>query len=128
MKRVFMAAIFLACSGCNEGPDPLLGVYRYGAEINTFQPCGGDDVFWVVGADSIQQMLRAAHDSLVAVPGDGILVRVFTRHSGTPREGFARRYDANLRITQVLEIAASGSDDCLGADWALPGRRATYFN
>ena len=125
--RAILAAAMLVCSGCNKGAEPLLGVYNYGPEVNTFQPCGGSDIFWVVGADSILQSLRAAHDSLVAGPGEGILIRAFTRHSGRVREGFAERYDANLGITQVLATTALVPENCIKTEWALPGRRPTYF-
>lgn len=125
--RAILAAAILVCGGCKKGPEPLLGVYTYGPEVNSFRPCGGSDTFWVLGADSVLQALRAAHDSLSAGPGEGILVRAFTRHSGRGREGFAQRYDANLGITQVLETTAPVPEHCLETEWALPGRRPTYF-
>ncbi len=127
VRPVSLFAVILAVFGCAGPPDPISGVYTWGAEVNTFRPCGGDKTFWVVAPDSVLHTLRSAHDSLASEPAQGILVEVMTMHSGRKPEGFAKRYDGVLGIVEVLSVQDSVPARCLETSWALPGRRPSYF-
>jgi hypothetical protein len=111
----------LASLGCSSGPTPMLGVYTWGAEVNTFRYCGGTTELWVAGPPPVVQELRAAHDSLTSRPYQGILVEAYLRHSGRVPDGFALDYDGLIEVAEVLRVEGDVPATCLDTTWAVPG-------
>jgi hypothetical protein len=111
----------------DDGSAPMIGIYTWGPEVNTFRSCGGAEVRWVQAPADLLSQLRGAHQSLTSEPYQGIFVAAYLRHSGYEPEGFALRYDGLVHVDSVRSISAEVPTNCLDTTWALPGRRPTYF-
>ena len=120
-------APLVALTLIDNDPTPMLGVYTWGPEVNTFRSCGGPDVRWVQAPAGILSRLRDAHQDLTDEPYQGILIEAHLRHSGDEPDGFALDYDGLIRVDSVLSIEATVPTSCLDTTWALPGRRPTYL-
>jgi hypothetical protein len=131
-RRLVTAALGLAALVglaliSDRGPTPMLGVYTWGAEVNTWRSCGGTETRWVQARPRIRDQLAEAHRRLTTRPYQGILVRAYLRHSGSTPDGFALDYDGLIRIDSVLSIGHAVPASCLDSTWALPGRRSSFL-
>lgn len=92
------------------------GAYVFGHEVRSFQPCGGQQVFWVKADEAVNQELRARHGALTAAPYQAIFVIVEGAPTDEVRTGFAADYDGVFRVERLLEASPEMPADCL-----LPG-------
>lgn len=111
----------------DDDPTPMLGVYTWGHEVNTFRACGGTEVRWVQAEPTLLTRLRESHEALTTEPYQGILIEAYLRHSGDEPDGFASDYDGLIRVDSVLSTGGEIPAACLDTTWALPDRRPTYL-
>ena len=90
------------------------GVYTWGAEVDTFSPCGTGKDWWVRTDEALSHQLSSAHENLTSEPYEGIYVRVTGFYDGPSSEdtGFAAQYEGFFRITRVLSISKQSASDC----------------
>ncbi len=88
------------------------GLYVWGAEVETFQPCGSDSVYWVLSSPAVLQQLRKMHQSLTTRPYAPIYVRVRGARSDQKPDGFAEQYYGYYRITRVMEMHRVMPSEC----------------
>lgn len=92
------------------------GLYSWGAEVESLQPCGQSVVWWVNGSQSLRAPLHAKADErraaeptnpypLIYVEGQGRLL-------GKAGGGFAADYDNVIELTSVSRIEAPPPADC----------------
>lgn len=113
-----------ACSPAAETPasipegasEPLHGVveglYVYGHEVRTFQPCGTHRVLWLQGAEDLLTTLKESHQVLTALPYEEVFVRLRGDELPAAAEGFAADYDGIWLVEEVLEIRKRKDGDC----------------
>lgn len=110
-----MVAMSLSCPA-QAAPDRLYeGTYVWGAEVNSFSPCGsGDKAFWVVGSEEAIDQLKAATERLIKKPYGGLYVRVTGGYAGpvSDEDGFAAQYDGLFEINKVWSIRKTSKTDC----------------
>jgi len=95
------------------GQDRLLtGSYIWGDEVNEFQPCGSDSVFWVLASPQLLKRLRSAHDSLTTKPYEKVFVRVRGHRSSQPTDGFAEETNGYFEIVEIREIRRLRNGEC----------------
>ncbi len=80
------------------------GLYRAGAEVNSFQPCPGNLVYWVDGNSTLALSLREYALKQSTRPYQPIYVELIGELTGKVREGSAAGYDDVLRLQSVEEI------------------------
>ena len=107
-------APFGACASSRPAPeDPTrAGSYAWGAEVNSFKPCGSDSVFWVLAPPDLLTRLRTAHDSLTTRPYERIYIRVKGHKSSQKTDGFAQETSGYFQITGILEIRRLVPGEC----------------
>lgn len=92
------------------------GIYTWGAEVETFSPCGTGKEWWVRTDDALSHQLSSAHGNLTSEPYEGIYVRVTGFYAGPADEdtdgSFAIQYEGLFRITRVLSIRKHSDLDC----------------
>jgi hypothetical protein len=114
----FLLAITLAplnaCASSRSAlEDPTrAGSYVWGAEVNSFKPCGSDSVFWVLAPPDLLMRLRTAHDSLTTRPYERIYIRVKGHRSSEKTDGFAGETSGYFQITDILEIRRLIPGEC----------------
>lgn len=95
---------------------PMRGIYTWGAEVESLQPCGQSVIWWVEGSDAVRAPLHAKADQrraedprqpypLIYVEGRGRLL-------GKADDGFAADYENVLELTEVSRIEAPPPADC----------------
>ena len=95
-------------------PHALRGHYTWGAEVETFQPCGSKQVFWVVGDKALLQPLRDKSADLARARGQPyqpIYVEASGMSEGKASDGFAMDYEAVYRFTAVHAVEASSPSE-----------------
>ena len=136
MKNILLSTILsLLIFGCNNTPTStavspkkvipaaqpqsqstilLKGHYVWGAEVNTFRPCGNDKTFWVDGNAASVKELELKYQALAKKPYE----ETFAVVSGNlgdrdlKSEGFDAVYDGLITIEKVHSLAISSSSDC----------------
>ncbi len=104
MRGFVAIGLVLGALACDRSPPPVSGVYTWGHEVETFQPCGDAAVFWVEASESVLQELRTAHDSLTSEPYQGVFLQAHVTRAADATDGFAEQYDGVVRVTEVMEI------------------------
>jgi hypothetical protein len=123
-----LAVAIGACSPAAETPavvyedpeaGPLRGVvdglYVYGHEVRTFQPCGSHRIFWVQGAERILTALRESHAVVTTDSYEEVFVRLKGEELPKVDEGYARDYDGVWLVQEVLVIRKRKDGDCAGS-------------
>ena len=96
-------------------PEQLRGHYTWGAEVETFKPCGSRQTFWVVGDKALLQPLRAKAAEVSRAKGkpyQPIYIEASGVSEGKASDGFAMDYDAVYRFTAVQSINEASPPGC----------------
>ncbi len=102
------AALMASCAAFGAGP-ATPGLYYYGHEVESFQPCRSKQAFWVTGSESILQPLRERAEKLResrGKPYQPIYVQFVGRIG--PRDaggGFAASYDGVYQLERVQRVS-----------------------
>ncbi|HJW47047.1 MAG TPA: hypothetical protein VJ484_11235 [Lysobacter sp.] len=95
--------------------EQLRGHYTWGAEVETFQPCGSKQSFWVVGDKALLQTLRDKAAELSRTRGkpyQPIYIEASGVFEGKATDGFAMDYDAVYRFKAVQAVNDASPADC----------------
>lgn len=88
------------------------GLYRAGAEVNSFQPCPGNLVYWLDGSSDVALSLREYALKHTVRPYQPIYVELVGELSGKQRTGSAAGYDDVLRLQSVEAISLQLPEPC----------------
>lgn len=88
------------------------GLYRAGAEVNSFQPCPGNLVYWLDGSSDVALSLREYALKYTRRPYQPIYVELVGELSGKPRTGAAAGYDDVLQLQSVEAISLELPEPC----------------
>ena len=81
------------------------GLYRAGAEVNSFQPCPGNLVYWVDGSGPVALSLREYALKHVQRPYQPFYVELVGELLGRRADGAAAGYDDVVRVHSVEAIS-----------------------
>jgi hypothetical protein len=104
--RTWTLALPLLLSGCAAsiadpaGPQEFAGLYAAGFEVESFQPCGSGESWWVTDGEELRTRYRALAGSSYEP------VYVVVRGTAGPRGryGHLAAYERELAVAEVLEI------------------------
>ncbi len=88
------------------------GYYVLGERRHTFQPCGGAEIYWVVGDEMVLDMLRQRYEAVATEPYQPVFARVVAEPAGKATEGPAADTQGLWKITEVREVRARQRTDC----------------
>ena len=88
------------------------GLYRAGAEVNSFQPCPGNLVYWVDGAGPVALSLREYALKHVQRPYQPFYVELVGELQGRRSDGAAAGYDGVLLLQSVEAITLQLPAEC----------------
>lgn len=115
----FASMIFQACSSketpqsrTNTAEKTLVGHYVYGHEVNSFQRCGQDEVFWVTGSGEILELLASQYSDHAAKPYDEVFVKIAGDFTNKDSAGFAADYDGQVQVSKVFLMTKKSITDC----------------
>jgi len=107
---------------CNSPPEPqaktyneeqkLVGHYVYGHEVNSFQPCGQKEVYWVTGSDKILQFLEQKYSKYTTKPYDEVYVELVGSFIGKASDGFSMDYDDQIIVKKIIEMKYKEKINC----------------
>ena len=87
------------------------GMYVYGAEVETFQPCGSEKAYWVSYAWA-GIPLKAFHQDNTDQPYEAIYLEFRGQLLDEKVDGFAENYDGLIRVSEILDLQSNVPDDC----------------
>jgi hypothetical protein len=87
-----------------EGEMVMQGYYIMGHEVRSFQPCGSDVEFWLMGdSPAYQEMLNVYNLQTVGEhPYIPLFVALVGKIEGVPEDGFGADYEQGMRVSQVV--------------------------
>ena len=88
----------------SKTPITFKGLYTFGNEVNTFQECASQKVYWV--NDSLVNMRKPYEESVkfLSYPYESVYAEVKGYLSGKSSEGYASEYENVLVITEIIKI------------------------
>src|SRR5688572_31225307 len=105
MRRgvVALAIAVSASASATDIDDVFLGRYYWGAEVDSFRPCGQSDSYWVSASSWVQAPLIGLVKTQTEEPYKPVFVKFRGHFLDEVRDGFAAEYDGLIRISEVLE-------------------------
>jgi hypothetical protein len=103
MKKIMaMACLLVSLSGCTMcGDRNYRGIYTGGHEVNTFQPCGSEETYWVSASSWILSPLKEYVESSKSQPYQPVYLEFRGRLLNENVDGFAENYDGLIRISEI---------------------------
>lgn len=115
IKHISISTYIAFClTGCSaSGIDHIYkGEYTWGAEVNVFQQCAEEKVYWVSASSPIRGELIDFHNQSTSKPYESIYI-VFRGHLlDEELDGFAKQYDGLIRISEIINKEAKIPVDC----------------
>jgi len=110
----FVTASLHSIAVAGEAPQQYAGFFTWGAEVETFSPCGSHKEYWVRASDAVIDRLSKAHQQLTTKPYEGIFVEVIGAYAGptSSEYGFEGQYEGLFRIDKVLLARKAEALDC----------------
>lgn len=109
----------LAVVGCASAPDPaesartVTGHYIWGAEVNAFSPCGGEEDLWVTASASVQESLRTRYAAMDLPPYTPVVIEVRGSPGPVLDCGFCETYDGSFAIDEIVAWNPALGDECV---------------
>lgn len=111
MKSLTLSLLALlgACAVTGTGGSTeYAGLYSQGFEVDSFQPCGSPEKWWVTEGEELRERYRQAG----VQPYDRVYVVVRGRVGPPGRYGHLGAYARELRVERVVELRPGGRGRC----------------
>lgn len=108
MRSTFLAVILMAIPVVTTAGDcdqVWRGIYVFGAEVESFRPCGSESVYWADYAWA-GSSVREFHAKHTTEPYQGIYVEFRGHLLDEEMDGFAVEYDGLIHISEVSTLSA----------------------
>ena len=118
-KKVFILGVLLlsiyACKNKTEkkAEEKIViykGLYSYGAEIKSFQPCNDKHEYWV--ADSSAQLELQYSQLNFEKQNVPVYIEVAGKKILTPKDGQGSGYDTTLIVNKLIKLTKDIPKDC----------------
>ena len=116
--RLLLPLALFCMSACQSLAEPkvtekvLEGYYVFGVEVNTFQPCASDKVYWVIASDDVHKALEDQYENITTKPYEEVFVQLVGDFKGKANDGFAMDYDGQFRVGKVVSIQNKADRSC----------------
>ena len=113
--NVVIAFICAGLIACATSTSNVAGHYYWGAEVESFQPCGSENSYWVVGDTTVLQPLRDKAADLIRrkEPYSAVFVMANAPLEPKATDGFAAEYDGVYRFNEVTHVNEVSPSGCL---------------
>lgn len=112
LKRGFCFFLLLATPIAAAECDRVWrGVYVFGPEVETFQPCGSASVYWTSYGPA-GALIRDFHQKFTKARYQAIFLEFRGHILNEELDGFAENYDGLIRVSEVLDLKAEIPEDC----------------
>jgi hypothetical protein len=104
-------------AGTASGADTAFhGRFYWGAEVQSFHPCGSKKAYWVDGEEKTLQSLRDRTEKLRerrSKPYQPIYIEAVGKiDTQSEREGFAKDYDGLFNLRKVMRVSNVVPKEC----------------
>ena len=116
MKTALAALLAVLGSAAMASGPGARGLYVFGHEVETFQPCRSKQVFWLTGPEAALKPVREwAEKKRLAIgkPYQPIYVELNGRvDRQSNRDGFAANYDGIFHLAKVEAVSPKVPETC----------------
>jgi len=109
---LFQACDSSAKSNAHKLSQSLKGYYIYGHEVNTFQPCGGKNVYWVTSSNETLKNLIQKYEQYTSQPYEEVYVKIIGKYIDKATDGFATDYDGQVFVEKIITINKKSNKNC----------------
>lgn len=88
------------------------GFYIYGHEVNSFQPCAQELVYWVNGSNELLEQLQQNYQRHSTQVYAEVYVELTGKFGPRATDGFAMDYDGQFEVTALLKMDKKSNHDC----------------
>ena len=116
MIKALLILVSILMLGTANGSDfdkIYKGMYTWGAEVDIFQPCGSDNVFWVSASSWVKGPLIQYVKNASITPYQPIYIEFRGHMLDEVRDGFAEQYDGLVRVSEVMYKSTKARVGCL---------------
>ncbi len=99
LVSLLLLPVFTFAASCDR---VYVGLYRWGAEVNTFQPCGSKHTYWVSASYWILSPLKRYLHKSTSEPYQPVYIEMRGHLLDEKTDGFASQYDGLIRISEVI--------------------------
>ncbi len=99
LVSLFLLPVFTLAASCDR---VYSGLYYWGAEVNTFQPCGSKHTYWVSASSWVLGPLKQFLQANTCEPYQPIYIEMRGHLLDEKTDGFASQYDGLIRISEVI--------------------------
>ena len=112
MKTISLALLILLSINTLLAEDKTYsGLYIYGKDVNTFQPCGGK-VFWADGSDLVMGPVEKFYKEEAGEPGQAIYVMVRGHRHFEESKPPVSDYAGIIHFSEVYLFSSVVPDTC----------------
>lgn len=114
-RSALLALVFVLQSAPTLAADSqhLRGKYSHGKQVSLFEPCGGEEAFWLLEEGESAAWLVRAHNELTTVAYEGVVAEISARRMPNDNvPGVPEEYDALLAVDAVYEVRPLPQPDC----------------
>ncbi len=90
------------------------GNYTWGAEVDVFQPCGSEKVYWVSASSWVKSPLIEYVKNTTSRAYQSVYIEFRGRILNEVRDGFAEQYDGLIRVSEITYQSRKESVECSG--------------
>lgn len=110
-------ALMVGVAGCTSASDTTLrGRFYWGHEVQSFQPCGSKNAYWVLGEERMLKSLRERTEELREQRGKPYqpiyLEAVGVIDTKSKKEGFAENYQGLFHLRKVECVSNAVPNGC----------------
>lgn len=91
------------------------GYYIYGHEVNSFQPCAQELVYWINGSNEVLEILQQNYFKLSSEPYQEVFVELTGDFGTKASDGFAMDHDGQFEVESMLKMSKISDHECKAA-------------
>lgn len=99
LVSLLLLPVFTLAANCDRF---YVGLYYWGAEVNTFQPCGSKHTYWVSASSWVLSPLKQYLQTNASEPYRAVYIEMRGHLLDEKTDGFASQYDGLIRISEVI--------------------------
>ena len=90
------------------------GNYTWGAEVDVFQPCGSEKVYWVSASSWVKGPLIEYVKNTTIRAYQSVYIEFRGHILNEVRDGFAEQYDGLIRVSEITYQSRKEAVECSG--------------
>ena len=111
---LFMTTFMVGVVNAGDCDAVYKGNYTWGAEVDVFQPCGSEKVYWVSASSWVKRPLIEYLKNTTTRAYQSVYIEFRGHIMNEVRDGFAEQYDGLIRVSEITYQSRKEAVQCSG--------------